>query len=284
MKPHRWTDRPEPKPGAGVDNPFVGREVACRYASARPVLHHHVTQLLADRIPRPPRALDLGCGTGLSTAALQGFARLVVGVDVSSQMLAARTDHSAMYVLAQAERLPFADAVFELVTIASAIHWFGPEAIHELGRVLGPSGWLVVYDVWFRGEMVGADEFAEWMRGEASSRYRPVPKHQYSASTLATAGLSVAWEADLTYEVEMSQDELINYLMTHSERIAAVRDGRETESEQRRFLSKGIVPFYRDARSRRLAFGIEVEAFSHDAASTEQPRPAPWYGTSADHE
>jgi ubiquinone/menaquinone biosynthesis C-methylase UbiE len=284
MKPHRWTDRPEPRPGAGVDNPFVGREVACRYASARPVLHHHVTQLLADRIPRPSRALDLGCGTGLSTAALQGFAKKVVGVDVSSQMLAARIDHTAIYVLAQAERLPFADAVFELVTIASAIHWFGPEAIYELGRVLGPSGWLVVYDVWFRGEMVGAEEFAEWMRGEASSRYRPVPKHQHSASTLATAGLSPAWEADLKYEVEMSQDELINYLMTHSERIAAVRDGRETESEQLRFLSKGIVPFYRDAHSRRVAFRIEVEAFSHDVASAEQPRPAPWYGTSADHE
>jgi ubiquinone/menaquinone biosynthesis C-methylase UbiE len=271
MKPHRWTDRPEPRPGAGVDNPFVGREVACRYASARPVLHHHVTRLLADRIPRPSRALDLGCGTGLSTAPLQGFAKMVVGVDVSSQMLAARIDHTALYVLAQAERLPFADAVFELVTIASAILWFGPEAIHELGRVLGPNGWLVVYDVWFRGEMVGADEFAEWMRGEASSRYRPVPKYQYSASTLATAGLSAAWEADLTYEVVMSQDELINYLMTHSERIAAVRDGRESESEQRRFLSKGIVPFYRDTPSCRVAFGIEVEAFSHDAASAERP-------------
>jgi SAM-dependent methyltransferase len=137
MKPHRWTDRPEPRPGAGVDNPFVGREVACRYASARPVLHHHVTQLLADRIPRPSRALDLGCGTGLSTAALHGFARLVVGVDVSSQMLAARIDHTAMYVLAQAERLPFADAVFELgYRAASMVSGRKPTRVRFLRRHL----------------------------------------------------------------------------------------------------------------------------------------------------
>ena len=262
MNRHRWTDRPDPEPGLPVSNPFVGGDVAARYASARPGLHHHVTTLLADRIPPPRRALDLGCGTGLSTAALRGFAEMVVGVDVSSGMLAARNRNAGIYVLATAERLPFADAAFELVTVASAIHWFGGQAIQEIGRVIGGDRWLVVYDVWFRAEMAGINEFAEWMRAEGSARYRPVPKHDDSPSTVTKAGFAQAWEADLRYEIEMTRDELVNYLMTHSERIAAIQSGRETETEQRRFLSEGTVAFYQGARTRSIAFGIDVEAFS----------------------
>jgi ubiquinone/menaquinone biosynthesis C-methylase UbiE len=124
-----------------------------RYASARPNLHYHVTPILLERVPQPRRALDLGCGTGLSTGALRGFATVVVGVDASNDMLATRTEHTALYVLAAAERLPFVERSVDLVTVASAIHWFKREAIAEVARVLIAAGWLVVYDVWFRAEM-----------------------------------------------------------------------------------------------------------------------------------
>jgi ubiquinone/menaquinone biosynthesis C-methylase UbiE len=107
MRTHRWTHRPGPDPDAPVINPFATRTVAKRYASARPNLHHHVTPILLERVPQPRRALDLGCGTGLSTGALRGFATVVVGVDASNYMLATRTEHTALYVLAAAERSPF---------------------------------------------------------------------------------------------------------------------------------------------------------------------------------
>ena len=93
------------------------------------------------------------------------------------------------------------------------------------------------------------------------SRYRPVAKHEYDERTLALVGFERAWETDLRREVEMSQNALVEYLMTHSERIGAIRDGVETESEQHRFLTEGIARFYNDAL-RRVAFGIQIEAFS----------------------
>jgi hypothetical protein len=43
--------------------------------------------------------------------------------------------------------------------------------------------------------------------------------------------------------------------------IAAIREGLETESEQRRFLADGIAPFYKDALTRRVAFGVQIDAF-----------------------
>jgi ubiquinone/menaquinone biosynthesis C-methylase UbiE len=274
VRTHRWAHRPKPDLDAPVVNPFDTRSIAVRYASARPDLHHHVTPILRKRVPPSRRALDLGCGTGLSTAALRGFANTVVGVDVSGDMLATRTDHTALYVRAAAERLPFGDGSFDLVTIASAIHWFDPEAIAEVARVLTAEGWLVVYDVWFRAEMADVPQFAEWARGEGLSRYRPVAKHEYDERALGHVGFERAWESELRREIEMSREALVEYLMTHSERISAIREGLETESKQRRLLREGIDPFYMDARTRMVAFGIQIDAFRRQPmAPGTGPRP-----------
>lgn len=59
----------------------------------------------------------------------------------------------------------------------------------------------------------------------------------------------------------MTHPELVEYLMTHSERIAAVRHGLETEAGQRLALLEGLAPFFAGAATRRLAFGIDVDVF-----------------------
>jgi ubiquinone/menaquinone biosynthesis C-methylase UbiE len=91
-----------------VTNPFVGRRVAERYARARPPLHDRAVGLMKERLSPPRLALDLGCGTGLSTRPLASFAEAVVGIDISRDMLtAARGDRSIRFVAGEAEHLPF---------------------------------------------------------------------------------------------------------------------------------------------------------------------------------
>jgi SAM-dependent methyltransferase len=246
-----------------VVNPFVGEVVAARYAEARPRLHDHVVALLAERLPAPDRALDIGCGTGLSTKPLTSFARVVVGVDVSEEMLTARAgDGDAHFVRARAERLPFRDDAFDLATVASAIRWFGSEAIGEIGRILKPKAWLVVYDVRFRSEMVGGEVFAQWMKDECAPRYPPVPKNEFTSTSVACIGFGPTWEADLRFDVPMTRHALVAYLMTHSERMAAVREGRETEAQQEAYLTEALGRFFPDAEPRLLGFGIPIEVFS----------------------
>ena len=264
MKNHLWADGSERQPlaDAPVVNPFVGEAVAARYDRVRPALHQDVARLLADRLPRARRAIDVGCGTGLSTHALTSFADTVIGIDISEAMLRQRrTGDGEHYVQAAAERLPFRDGTFEFATIASSIHWFEPDAIDEVGRVLMRKAGVCVYDVWFRAEMRDVDDFARWMTQVCAPRYRRVPKHDHTAETMAVVGFLPVWEEDLQFHVAMTLDQLVDYLMTHSGRIAAVREGTETEAEQRAFLTEGLGPFFSQRDGRQLGFGVEIELF-----------------------
>jgi len=233
-----------------------------RYASARPALHDRAIDLIRRWAAAPRRGLDVGCGTGLSTRALAEFAQEAVGVDISEEMLNAReSDSRAMYVRAAAEGLPFADSVFDLATVASAIHWFERDATREISRVLQPAASLVVYDVWFPAQMVGVEEFHNWMTTEIGSRYRSVPKNDFDAAGLAEFGFNRAWREDIDVPVRLSLAGLTTYLMTHSERISAIVKGQETEEEQRQFLTSSLAQFFKGDDERDVIFSIWVEAF-----------------------
>jgi SAM-dependent methyltransferase len=243
-------------------NPFVGDAVANRYARARPALHHHVTELILARQPRVRRAIDLACGTGLSTTPLLEVARHVAGVDVSPEMLTlAPRSERVSYTQAAAERIPFEDAAFDLATICSALHWFGPPALRELHRVVRAEGTLVVYDVWFPAEMVGEPRFAEWMSEVCAPRYPSVPKQHDNLGNLLDVGFRPTWSADPRYEVGMDLQTLAAYLMTHSERVAAIEDGRETEAEQSEFLTDGLRLLFPPGVERTVVFAIWIQAF-----------------------
>ena len=90
------------------------------------------------------RALDLACGTGLSTRGLVVRGIPVTGIDLAANMLdvARRAGLAgATFYEARAEALPFADKAFALVTCGQAFHWFdAPRVLSEVGRVLVPGG------------------------------------------------------------------------------------------------------------------------------------------------
>jgi ubiquinone/menaquinone biosynthesis C-methylase UbiE len=184
----------------------------------------------------------------------------VVGVDASQAMLEiAAHDRDTDFVLAVAERLPFPDATFDLATVSSAIHWFPSSGVTELRRVLADGSRLLVYDVWFRAEMQGEERFEEWLSTASESRYPPLTKH--SGRDLTVFGFESQWTDDIHRDIEMTAPQLVSYLMTHSERIDAVRTGRESEEEQARFLADGVAPFYGSTPERTLGFGIKMELF-----------------------
>ena len=133
---------------------YQSARLARAYAFARPAVHPHVVSLIARRLgmaagDRCRRALDVGCGAGLSTAALQPISEKVVGVEPAEAMLAHRRTVApgAYFAVGRAEALPFTHGAFDLVTAAGALNYADCTlALDEIARVLAPSGTLVIYD------------------------------------------------------------------------------------------------------------------------------------------
>jgi len=111
--------------------------------------------LAAARPERPPRVLDLCCGSGdLCFLAEERGAGPVVGADFTLPMLAvARRRRTAagrrsQFVQADALALPFPDATFDVVTISYGLRNIADidAALREMRRVLAPDGRAVVLD------------------------------------------------------------------------------------------------------------------------------------------
>jgi ubiquinone/menaquinone biosynthesis C-methylase UbiE len=103
---------------------------------------------LADlAVPRPTDTfLDLATGTGAVAETIAASVTLAVGVDLSLGMLRTRRSKSGFAVQAMAERLPFSDDAFDLITCRNGLHHFcDPRAgIAEIRRVARPGGRIVI--------------------------------------------------------------------------------------------------------------------------------------------
>jgi SAM-dependent methyltransferase len=105
---------------------------------------------------KPAAVLDLGCGGGHVSFAAAPFAGAVTAYDLSSEMLAAVAAEAERRGLANvttrhgsAERLPFADASFDMVMSRYSAHHWGdvPTALREAYRVARPGATLVFADI-----------------------------------------------------------------------------------------------------------------------------------------
>jgi len=97
---------------------------------------------------RARSVLDLAAGTGKLTAALVGRGIDVIAIDPSPAMLAQLTARlpGVDARLGTAEAIDLPDASVDVVTVASALHWFDrPAADFEMARVLRAGGTVAVF-------------------------------------------------------------------------------------------------------------------------------------------
>jgi len=97
-------------------------------------------------LPREPRILDAGCGSGRNLVELSGFGS-VVGLEPSSRAAqAARARGVGEVVLAGIDTMPFDEACFDLIACLDVLEHIEDDrtALFELRRVARPGGVLLV--------------------------------------------------------------------------------------------------------------------------------------------
>lgn len=240
-------------------NHFSEELTAARYAAHRPYFHSIITDKLRQRIDTPVEtALDVACGTGQSTEALKGLAQHIVGVDISSAMLAhAPRKPPFSWAIASAELLPLAADGVDLVTVGLAYHWFDQaQFLMEVHRVLRLGGHLVIYNNGFRGRMVDDDTFATWFSSTYLPRFPSPPRTAASLTAIEAAkyGLSLEREEQFTNVIRFSLNELVGYLMSQSNVIVRIERGQETLDGIQQWLSDTLHPLFGDEQ-RSFLFG-----------------------------
>jgi len=98
---------------------------------------------------RGERALDVACGPGIVTAALDQAGLLSCGVDLTLEMLREAASRGGRFVQGDTVRLPFKEAAFDVVVCRNSLHHVldPAAAMREMTRVVRPGGRLVVEDM-----------------------------------------------------------------------------------------------------------------------------------------
>jgi ubiquinone/menaquinone biosynthesis C-methylase UbiE len=230
-----------------VDNPFAAADVGAIYDHGRP-FHHprtlaHIRTLVGDAPLHS--ALDVACGTGMSTIALAEYAPRVVGLDISPEMMrAARQAAGVSYLFANAERTPFPATAFDAVTCSSGVHWFDQDRFFgELHRILRPAGWVALYDHYFI-RMRATPGFKDWIAA-LFERFPLPPRGKQVGDPRAEtpAGFELIANEQWDDDIPMTLDQMVDYQLTVSHCVAAVERGTP-RAEVRQWLHDSLAPLF----------------------------------------
>jgi SAM-dependent methyltransferase len=246
-----------------LTNPFDSDPAARRYARARPYYHRVALSLAARQlgISRARLAIDVGCGTGLSTRAVLELAERVIAIDASAAMLrAAQAQPRARYLVAAAEEVPVRDAVADLATVGAAFHWFDqPRALAELARVLRTGGGLAVYSDFFLGQLAEQPAFTIWLEDTYLPCYpTPARRAHFDHAAALRAGFRDVSYAEDRIRIPLNHSELADYLLTQSNAAAAIQSGAVGADTLHNKILSETAAFFPSQRQANAVFGVRV--------------------------
>lgn len=189
------------------------------YAQYRIDYPDDLYEFILQMVPQRTAAWDCATGNGQVAGALADFFGRVDATDISEkQLMLAVQKSNICYQVSPAERTPFADHTFDLVTVAQALHWFDVDAFHrEVRRVAKPGA---VIAEWGYGLVQIGDELdpilLDFYRNRIGPYWDPQRRHiddQYATLPFPFAG---AKRAEFIVRRVWSLERFLNYLRTWS--------------------------------------------------------------------
>ncbi|WP_181392072.1 class I SAM-dependent methyltransferase [Deinococcus irradiatisoli] len=248
-----------------MTNPFLSADAAARYAAGRPDVQALALERVRPFLGGTALGVDVACGTGQCSVALTELVSEVRAYDVSAPMLAhARPHPRVTYALSPAEALPLPDECANVMTVFMAFHWFERERfLAEAQRVLRPDGVLALCDSWFAAELRGVPEFTERMHEGYGQRYPPPERDRrpFGEPEARAAGFSFNTQT-FTHTVNFDLNQLVTYLLTHSNTIAVTESGQQTPQEVAAWLRQHFAHLLPEGQVGEFVFGGEVRVLS----------------------
>jgi ubiquinone/menaquinone biosynthesis C-methylase UbiE len=236
---------------------FDSKSIAARYEKGRPYFHLETMMTIKNYLglhTKFDRALDVACGTGLSTKALLELANQIDATDISAEMLLnAYQNDRISYTKSAAEQLSFDPETFDIITVASGIHWFEIDKfLMEAHRVLKPGKCLIIYDSFFDGKMLDNEAFDDWYPQIYNVKFPPPKRndsYNWSNENLRTKNFEMLTEQKCNYHIEFTLDQLVLYLTTQSNITAQVEQGFTSYEAAEIWLYQQLEPFFIAKRS-----------------------------------
>jgi ubiquinone/menaquinone biosynthesis C-methylase UbiE len=232
-------------------NYFNTKATAERYSIGRPYFHGNTIKHIQDFLnlkAKLDKALDVACGTGLSTKPLLEIATHVYGTDISQDMLnVAPKVEGIKYKIAPAEEQPFPDNSFDLITVSSGVHWFDIDKfLIEACRLLKSKSWLILYENYFSAEMVDNAAFKTWFTSIYLNKYPSPPrnKYQWAKENLRPKNLDFVFEKTYQNSIGFNKKDLVLYFTTQTNIISAIEKQGTTYQTAERWLEEELSPFF----------------------------------------
>lgn len=121
------------------------------YESARPSVPRYPVEAICRYLGKSPdTVVDLGCGTGLSTAIWEGAAKRVIGIEPSQDMISVARRKSSTpvsFIQAYADDTGLEDNSADVAVCSQSFHWMEPNAtLKEVNRILKYGGVFATID------------------------------------------------------------------------------------------------------------------------------------------
>ena len=190
----------------------------------------------------------------------------------------AKRDSRIDYLRCPSEVLPLPDQSFGLLTVSSGLHWFERNAfLAEAYRILQPRGWLVIYDNFFSANLQGNPGFRPWFVSTYFQRFPTPPRDNRPLDHRSArhAGFQLVKEENYGNVVYFDRKQLIDYLLTQTNVIAAIERGEATLRTPRLTSPPKSDPTSHQPSHKPSTSADRSPTFARSASPTPRSAPCP---------
>jgi ubiquinone/menaquinone biosynthesis C-methylase UbiE len=117
------------------------------YVKFRPNYPQELYDFIMPQVVKKDQALDCGTGNGQAASILAGYFKKVFAIDISNNQLKnAIQKDNIEYIICPVEQTPFKNDSFDLITVATAAHWFQFDAFYNEMYRIGKDG--CIFSCW----------------------------------------------------------------------------------------------------------------------------------------